>query len=276
MSRPKILLYAVAAAALSALAAALAQPGEPLTSGLPKTVELRDLTWIEVRAAIRAGYRTAIVPTGGIEQNGAHMILGKHDYIVAWAADRIALGLGRTLVAPVLSYVPEGDYDPPSGHMRWPGTLGISEAAFAGVLEGVARSLKAHGFTVICFMGDHGGSQPVQAKIAASLSLEWKFDAVRVVNLDAYYNDNVQVKLLEAGGEAAVSIGQHASIIDTSELMAVHPEGVDLARISKTLFAGQTGASGEPEKANGKLGERLIMMRVNAAIAQIEALGPAH
>ena len=61
------------------------------------------------------------------------MILGKHDYIVRHAAERIAGELGKTLVAPVISYVPEGAYDPPTGHMRFPGTIGVTEAAYAGI-----------------------------------------------------------------------------------------------------------------------------------------------
>ena len=87
----------------------------PLTAPLPTTVHIADMTWVEVRAALEQGYTTVIVPSGGIEQNGPHMIVGKHDYIVKHAAERIAGELGKTLVAPVISYVPEGAYDPPTG-----------------------------------------------------------------------------------------------------------------------------------------------------------------
>src|ERR1700731_1724065 len=84
----------------------------PLTAPLPSTVRIVDMTWVEVRSAIANGFTTVIVPSGGIEQNGPHMILGKHDRIVQFAAERIATRLGKTLVAPVIPFVPEGDYDP--------------------------------------------------------------------------------------------------------------------------------------------------------------------
>ena len=61
-----------------------------LTAPMPDTVDMADMTWVEVRSAIERGYDVAIVPTGGIEQNGTHMVLGKHDYIVRSAANRIA------------------------------------------------------------------------------------------------------------------------------------------------------------------------------------------
>ena len=68
------------------------------------------------------------------------MVLGKHDYIVGWSAVEIAKELGRTLVAPVIPYVPEGDYDPPTGHLRFPGTIGVPEDVSGKMLEGIARS----------------------------------------------------------------------------------------------------------------------------------------
>jgi creatinine amidohydrolase len=276
MARRSTLLVAAAFAmciAANFVFGVRASPGEPLTAELSKTIELKDLTWVEVRIALRAGYDTVLVPTGGIEQNGPHMILGKHDYIVQWAANRIALATGRALVAPVVSYVPEGDYEPATGHMRFPGTLGVPESVFASVIEGIARSLKAHGFKFICFMGDHGGSQNAQRAVAARLSREWGRDRVRVVNLDAYYDDGVQVKQLEAEGETAAAIGQHATIIDTSELMAIHPAGVDLSRIPKPGVLTETpGSSGDPARASPERGQRLIAIRIDAAVREIEAL----
>src|SRR5882762_9723240 len=93
-------------------------------------VQMRDMTWPEIRAAVAAGGTMVVVPTGGIEQNGPHMVLAKHDHIVGYAAVRIAESLGGTLVAPVVSFVPEGTHTPPTGNLSWPGTIGISEQAF--------------------------------------------------------------------------------------------------------------------------------------------------
>src|SRR5271169_1761930 len=144
----------VLAGVTAILAFELAFPQRTLTAPVPDTIDMADMTWVEARSAVEHGYTVAIVPTGGIEQNGPHMVLGKHDYIVHKTANRIARELGHTLVAPVVSYVPEGDYDPPSGNMLFPGTIGVPEPVFAAVLEGIARSLKRAGFKTICFVGD--------------------------------------------------------------------------------------------------------------------------
>jgi creatinine amidohydrolase/Fe(II)-dependent formamide hydrolase-like protein len=50
-------------------------------------------------------------------------------------AERIARALGHTLVAPVIAYVPEGRISPPSGHMRFPGTISVPGETFERVLE---------------------------------------------------------------------------------------------------------------------------------------------
>jgi creatinine amidohydrolase len=212
------------------------------------------------------------VPSGGIEQNGPHMILGKHDLIVRYAAGRIAAQLGKTLVTPVIPFVPEGGYDPPQGHLRYPGTIGVSEQAFAGVLDGIARSLKAGGFKTICFIADHGGSLKPQAEVAARLSKEWAQQGVRVFDVSDYYADEGQTNFLTGEGETPASIGQHAGITDTSELMAVHPQGVDLGRFADAPFTLESnGVSGDPMRASAERGRALIDIKVQAAVLQIKA-----
>jgi creatinine amidohydrolase/Fe(II)-dependent formamide hydrolase-like protein len=260
--------------ALISAALALTITSRPLTAPLPNTLKIADMTWVEVRGAIAQGYTRVIVPSGGIEQNGPHMILGKHDRIVAFAAERIASELGRTLVAPVVSFVPEGDYAPPTGHMRFPGTIGVSGEVYAGLLEGIARSLKAAGFKTICLIADHGGSARPQAEVAQKLAREWAADGVKVISVDDYYGaaGEAQNKLLMAQGETRKSIGQHAGIADTSELMAIHPDSVDLSRSARFPFTREpTGVDGDPRRASAERGRALIALKVEAAVRQIRA-----
>jgi creatinine amidohydrolase len=263
-------MTAIALSLAALLPVALAT--RPLTAPLPDVVELKDMTWVEVRSALQAGYSTVIVPTGGIEQNGPHMVLGKHDYIVAAAARQIAKEVGRTLVAPVVSFVPEGSWDPPTGHLRFPGTIGVSDEAFAGVLDGIARSLKSAGFKTICFIGDHGQSQTVQAEVAERLTRLWSQAGVRVIHVAGYYAIEAQTARLLAEGMTRETVGMHASVIDTSELMSVHPKGVDLSRFRQLFFPlEQTGVAGNPTASNQALGANLLRVRIDAAAREIKS-----
>src|SRR5438067_118604 len=135
----------------------------------PQTVFLDELTSSELRDQVRAGRRTIIVPIGGTEQNGPHMVLGKHNVRVKVLAEKIALALGDALVAPVMAYVPEGSIDPPAAHMRFPGTISVPDRTFESVLESTARSFKRHGFRDIVFIGDHGSYQKNEQNVAARL-----------------------------------------------------------------------------------------------------------
>jgi creatinine amidohydrolase len=268
--------FAAACALLAATTAAAAAPD---------TVFLEDLTWTEVRDLIKAGATTVIVPTGGTEQNGPHMALGKHNARVRALSEKIARALGHTLVAPVIAYVPEGRISPPSGHMRYPGTLTVPDDAFAKVLESAARSLAAHGFRDIVFLGDHGASQGVQKAVAARLDKEWASRGsaphpggerarARVHAVEEYYraSDQEYRDLLRRRGARDDEIGRHAGLADTSLMLAVDPRLVRSDRLARGAGAtGADGVDGDPSRASaelGRLGEDLIVARTVAAIKQ--------
>ena len=137
------------------------------------TVFLEELTSPELAAQIRGGSTTVIVPIGGTEQNGPHMMLGKHNVRVKALSEKVARALGNAVVAPVIAYVPEGSIDPPTGHMRYAGTITVPPDVYRKVLESAARSFRLHGFRDIVFLGDSGDYQPDNAAVAAKLNREW-------------------------------------------------------------------------------------------------------
>jgi len=262
----------VLALGMSAMATGFAPPLRAAAeSGASRFIA--DLTWIELRDAIAAGAAVALVPTGGTEENGPHMAIGKHNRIVRHCAGEIARRLGNALVAPVLAFVPEGSFDPPSGNMALPGTIGLSEPAFAAVLSDVARSLALAGFKLVCFLGDHGQSQQIQRSVAAALTRDWQPRGIRVASLDRYYGANGQVAWLEARGFTAAEIGTHAGLVDTAELLAVTPDAVRRNRLSpKTWPAAPTGAEGDPTRATAAIGAALIELKIATAVAEVRGL----
>ncbi len=245
-----------------------------LRGELSSTMFLEEMTWLEVQQALRQGMTTAIVPTGGVEQNGPHMILGKHNHVVRHTAARVADALGGALVAPVVSYVPEGEIDPPSGHMHFPGTISVPEPVFAAILESTARSLKAHGFTRIYFIGDSGGNQAAQARVAERLNAAWAGEETLVVHLGDYYAANGQTDWLLQQGETRASIGTHAGIRDTSELLAVHPDGIrgEMLRLNGKPPPAGMGVVGDPARASAARGRQLLDLKIEAALRQIRSL----
>jgi len=243
----------------------------PATAQRPDTVFLDELTWVEVRDAVDSGTTTIIVATAGTEQNGPHMVLGKHKFIVRRAAEMMARELGNALVAPVIAYVPEGNIDPPSGHMRYAGTITLPNEYLEKLLEVTARSMAVHGFTDIVFIGDSGGNQRGMEAVAELLNGEWDA-AVRVHFVGDYYGDNGVTEYLVSQGETEEAIGSHAGISDTSQLMYVAPQHIrDDLGAPGGGFEG-SGVSGDPSRASAAYGERALELKVEAALRQLNAL----
>jgi len=259
----------------------------------PNTVMLEDLSSSELKARIAAGTTTVLVPIGGTEQNGPHMALGKHNTRVRVLAGRIAERLGHTVVAPVIAYVPEGNIDPASQHMRWVGTISIPEAAFEAVLEGAARSLRQHGFRDVVFLADHGGYIKLTERVAARLTRDFasrpasaaaggngKPPASRVHALSEYYQvtQTDYIAALKARGHGADEIGQHAGLADTSLALAIDPSQVRMDVAAARPRGAADGVTGDPRRASAELGrlgtERIVEVSVAAITARLRERGP--
>jgi len=270
---PTLLRSLLLASCLTAIAPAFADPGAD-------TVRIEDLTRTEVKARMQAGATTIIVPTGGTEQNGPHMVIGKHNYIIEYTTAEIAKRLGNTLVAPVLAYVPEGGWDPPEGHMRFPGSISVPDPIYEKVLESTVMSFAVEGFKNILFIGDSGPNQHPQAVVAQKLDAALKSKGVHVYQIGDYYAHNGQVEWLKSQGFTDSDIGIHAALIDTSQLMALRPDGVRTALLATSAGnadGSKNGVIGDPAKATAALGQKLLELKIETAVREIKkdlAAGP--
>ena len=238
-------------------------PIAPLNS-----VWIEELTWIEVRDAMAAGKTTAIVPTGGIEQNGPYVALGKHNYVLDGACDAIARKLGNALCTPIIKLVPEGGFEPKTGHMRYPGTLTVRDETFQMMLEDVGHSLRVHGFEHIIYIGDSGGNQTGMAAAAAALNERW--GEARAHHIAGYYdNAGVVARMNELGVEEGPSDGYHDTYWLTSMQMTVDPSSV---RYDERVAAGKAtinGVSIAPKEETIALGEQLMEWRNDKTVELI-------
>jgi creatinine amidohydrolase len=273
ISRPGRSLFAAAEAMLPTLLgllpvatpAALAQP--------PATVFLEELTWTELRDLQHAGKTTIIIPIGGTEQNGPQMALGKHNVRVKALSEKIARALGNALVAPVIAYVPEGNIDPPTKHMRFPGTITVSDDVFARVIESAARSFKQNGFRDIVFLGDSGDYQKDDSLVAGRLNRQWAATPARAHAVEEYYRAATVdfPQALESRGFKPDEIGTHAALSDTALLLAVAPNLVrtDLLKSGRSFGPADGVYGGSPVRATAELGQigvDLIVARTVDAI----------
>jgi creatinine amidohydrolase len=265
-----------ASRALLATLCGLALSTSASVAQVPNTVQLERLTWTEIRDAVHAGKTTIIIPIGGTEQSGPYMAVGKHNARAAVLADRIARQLGDALVAPVIAYVPEGDTDPPTSHMQFPGTITVPTDVFERTVQSAAESFRIHGFSNIVLLGDHGSYQSSLKVAAERLNEKWASSRAtpraRALYIPEYYRavESVFAKELQARGFGA-DLGTHADLMDTSLMLAVDPS---LVRLQQLQQAPKPGASvgvygGDPRKASATLGRLGTDAQVSAAVQAI-------
>jgi len=265
-----IRMLGVATFATLAVASPLAAQERPDPYAAPY---MESMTWTEIRDAIAGGKKVAIIPTGGTEQNGPHMVMGKHNYIVTFAAGLLAQRLGNALIAPMLQYVPEGDYNRP-GFGDKPGVISLLEPAYEQVLDAAVRSLKVHGFTDIILIGDSGPNQRGMSNIAKALNAEWTGSGVRVHALTDYYEQGrilIRDYLNKTYGWSEQVVGSHAGTSDTSQLLYVFAQGIRTDKLAPNGGSPDAGVQGDPTKASAAIGKIAIDFKVNSALSQFRS-----
>ncbi|MEX2466298.1 MAG: creatininase family protein, partial [Gemmatimonadota bacterium] len=250
-------------------------PADVVQAQSPGDPYIEQMTWTEIRDAMAAGKTVAIVPVGGTEQNGPHMVMGKHNYIITHAAGEMARRLGNALVAPTVAWVPEGDYN----RQNWadkPGVISLPSPSYDRLLEAAARSLASHGFTHVLFIGDSGGDQNGMQAVADLLTEEWGTDApTRVLALTDFYRMGQQYSrtwLQAEYGYTMDQIGSHAGITDTSAVMYVFPDGVRNDLRMPQGGSPDAGVTGDPTLATPEIGQMVVEFKILAALDQYREL----
>ena len=228
------------------------------------TVFIEEMTWMEVRDAIEASKTTAIVATGGVEQNGPYVASGKHNFVLEATTEAIARRLGDALVAPIVKFVPEGRIDPPSGHMRYHATISVRQETFQALLTDVISSLAQHGFTDIVLIGDSGGNRQGMEAVTETLNRSWMGSPARVHYIPEYYSEDIyscdylkdELGIFQQPNECVATRNEYhddyhySSIIATTDPVRIRAlqridaglfsiNGVDLAPLEQTIANGQ-------------------------------------
>lgn len=250
-------------------------PNEPL-------VEFEMMTWPEVKAAMDGGKTTALFYTGGTEQRGPQNVNGGHNLMGRAIVKAVALQLGNAIAMPVLPYTPN------RASAVLPGTIGLTNAILAAILEQVAEEAITTGFKNVVLMGDHGGGQPdVYATVAKKLSDKYADKGIRVVYCnDVYTTANGEFdKWLADNGYPPSS---HAGIPDTSVMLYLGGGAwVRLDQLAKAVGDPvptpgaardpnarrvNNGITGDARRASAELGKKLFDLKVDHAVKQIRQL----
>jgi creatinine amidohydrolase/Fe(II)-dependent formamide hydrolase-like protein len=249
-------------------------PNSPRPIDSVDSVFAEELTWMEIRDAMKGGKTTVIIPTGGVEQNGPYLATGKHNYVLRATSEAIARKLGNALVAPIVAFVPEGDIEPASSHMKYPGTISLTEETYHHLLVDICASFRAHGFANIVLIGDSGGNQDGMKNVAAELNAKWGSGKTKVHFVPEYYDYAGVEKWLASQGIKQTPEGYHDDFAITAQMMVVDPATV---RMKQRIAAGKFRINGidlAPAEKTIELGRKIVDHRATQTVAAIrKAIG---
>jgi creatinine amidohydrolase len=249
------------------------QPRVDVTN-MPRPIDMHDSVWIEdltmleVRDLIKGGATTALVLTGGIEENGPFLTTGKHNHVLKATGESIARALGKTLVAPIVTLEPGNPLRPNLS----PGTIVLTQATYKAVLTDMANSLKSQGFKDVVLIGDSGGNLNPMKEVATTVNAAWAGSGARVHFIPEYYN----YADVEAFEERELGIhekmeGLHDDYYISAIISTV---STDAIRMPERVKAGKFVINGVPlapiEKtiANGK---KMVEFRTKVTVEAIRA-----
>jgi creatinine amidohydrolase/Fe(II)-dependent formamide hydrolase-like protein len=248
-------------------------PETPRPIAALDTVFLEEMTWMEIRDALKAGKDTVIVATGGVEQNGPYLAAGKHNYVLRATTAAIARKLGNALVAPIVAFVPEGDIEPPTEHMLYPSTISVSEETFGQLLTDICGSLAAHGFKHIVLIGDSGGNQRGMKAVAETLNAHWARTGgkrpSRIYFIPEYYDYPGVTRWLEQQGIKQTPEGIHDDFAITAIMMTVDPTTVRMAQRTQAGKFQINGVPLAPAEKTIAWGQKIVEFRAEATVAAL-------
>jgi creatinine amidohydrolase len=185
----------------------------------PKT--LLEMTWREVESERNSGTDIALITVGSVEPHGLHAPLGNDALLAREYARHTLLHLNRMGVRAVIAPPVHFGLNPQM--MNFPGAIDLRPETLMALLTDICRSLYRHGFVKQALMTAHAENWPLLIMLAQQLTHD---PGIKVVALNwaralyARHGELLDSKKFEGhGGEG-----------ETSRLMAVHPELVDLTQ----------------------------------------------
>lgn len=212
-------------------------------------------------------YKFAVLPIGSYEQHGAHLPITTDTLISSIISRNICDSYGGLLISPItISCSHE--------HGGFPATISVSPETLAKYLKDVVLSiLRLEDIALVVIINGHGGNYVVN-----NVAQELNYGSPRV--LSAPVRQHWQEAMEYAGIESTISADMHAGEVETSILMSIMPDvvqiekAVDVCAADRPLltFYGMShytknGVIGFPRKATPEKG-RLLIDKITESIGK--------
>lgn len=244
---------------------------------MTRTRHLADLRAPEVVGALSE--RSIIVlPLGAVEQHGPHLPCSTDLVVAEAAAEAVVERYGD---AHDLWLLPPLAFTKSNEHAWSPGTVWLSATTMLSVLDDIARSLATTPARKLAFVNGHGGNSALLQVACREVRLAHGFETFL---LHPFVPPDHGGVTQSPAGE--LGMGIHAGYDETSMLLYLRPELVDMARAAVNVPAkladnrfvrfggtvsfgwlsndfGTNGVIGDPTGANAEHGKQMFEAAVD-------------
>ena len=181
---------------------------------LPKR-DWTEMTWEDFSRGDPSRW-IAVLPLAAIEQHGPHLPLGVDAMIAEAYLAKARAALPADL--PV-TFLPVQTIGASEEHRAFPGTLTLSPETLLRIIEEIAESVHRAGVRKLVLINSHGGNVEIMGLAARSLRARLQMLAVFTSWHLFGYPDGLF-------GADEIAHGIHGGEIETSIMLAAHPERV--------------------------------------------------
>jgi creatinine amidohydrolase len=160
----------------------------------------------------------AVLPVGAVEQHGPHLPLSVDQAIVDGLVESAVGRLPDDI--PVL-FLPTMPIGKSNEHSEWPGTLTFSSQTLMAMWTEIGDCVAAAGVRKMVFLNSHGGQIAPMDIVARDLRVKHKMLTVAASWFGMGMPDGVF-------SEVENRFGIHAGDMETSVMLALHPEHVQM------------------------------------------------
>jgi creatinine amidohydrolase len=238
-------------------------------------IRVEDLSWVEAERVLDTG-TVVVIPLGAESKEHGPQLKLKNDFVLAeYLADRV-LRASKVVVYPTVNY---GFYP---AFVEYPGSTSLRLGTARDVIVDIVRTIARHGpkrFYVL-----NTGVSTIRALTPAR-------DSLAASGIVMTFTD-----ILNVGKEAEDRVrkqegGTHADEIETSMLLYMHPELVDMSKAVKDYHPGaggltrdsasavrdgkvwsRSGTFGDATLATREKGRIVVEAQVKDILAEIESL----
>jgi creatinine amidohydrolase len=214
----------------------------PLKSRFWADLTTREFAQLQPAAA--AGEVVAVLPVAAIEQHGPHLPVSVDTTLVDGV---IAASLPHLPVDLPVLFLPTQQVGKSNEHIRFPGTLTLSAETLIRVWMEIGESVARAGVRKLVLFNSHGGQVSVMDIVARDLRTRCDLVVFSTNWFMLPLGDEVNGRF----SREEHRFGIHAGDMETSMMLALRPDSVDMAQARDFRTSAQERAANYPILGNG-------------------------